>query len=64
MDGWRERLSLSRIEAERRESKLCEGMRCVALCISLLKKNDEWCSTAFWMQKGKECAKKKEEEEG
>ena len=34
------------------------------MCISSLKKMDEWRYTAFYMQTGRECAKKKEEEEG
>ena len=29
------------------------------MCISLFKKKDKWCCTAFYMQTGRECVKKK-----
>ena len=37
---------------------------CVALCISLLKRKHEWRCTAFYMQTGRECAKKKKKKKG
>ena len=37
MDEWRERSSLSRIEAERRKLKMCDGMGCAGMDHSGLK---------------------------
>ena len=37
MDEWRERSSLSRTEAERREMKMCDGMGCAGMDHSSLK---------------------------
>ena len=61
MDEWRECSSLSRIEAERRESKMRDELKkdvwlCAFLC---WKKKHEWYCAAFQMQKGRECGKKK-----
>ena len=50
-------------EEARIENITCVEKGCVVMCISLLKKKDKWCCTAFQMQTGSECGKKKKQKE-